>query len=227
MGGFLSVLGAILCGHALAGPRAALCAGALSACWSQTLYVQHLIGADAISLGLCWAGVGFAWWGASLLRRREKWAWLGLLLIPLGTLLASLAVAVKVVALPAAVLVGLTPFLVWQREHTWKQLSIRFVLAMALVGWFGSCLNNSQATDSGMFKPKRPSLSIRWKPDGAAFSSFRKQPEAAVLLSLIQLSWLGAHYLDCWLWRIGLGVAGAAALSYSAETISDRFTSAH
>ena len=225
MGGFLSVLGAILCGHALAGPRAALCAGALSACWSQTLYVQHLIGADAISLGLCWAGVGFAWWGAGLLRRPEKWAWLGLLLIPSGTLLASLAVAVKVVALPAAVLVGLTPFLVWRRENTWKQLSIRFVLAMALVGvvWF---LSQQQlaATDSGHVQAKAPITLNTLEAGWSRLQQLPKtQPETAVLLSLIQLSWLGALLPGrSWLWRIGLGVAGAAALSYSAETISDK-----
>ena len=49
------------------------------------------------------------------------------------------------------------------------------------------------------------------------------QPETGVLISLLQLSWLGALIPGRnWLWRVGLGIAGTAALAYSVQTIGDK-----
>jgi hypothetical protein len=225
LGGLMTVLGAFLCGHALAGARVALCAGLVAACWSQPLYIQQLIGADSIALGMCWLGVGLSWSAGVVARREDRWCWSGIPLALVGVALAAFAVAVKVVALPAAVLVALAPFLVWEKDKPWKGVAIRAAAVAGVIGiaWFAA-RSSFLPAQSGHVQDTPPvgpaTLQAGWE---RLMALPKTQPETGVLISLMQLSWMGALIPGRgWLWRIGLGLAGTAALAYSAETIGDK-----
>lgn len=211
-GGALAVVGAYLAARGAAGRAAGVATAGLAAVWSQGVYTSLLIGADAIATGIAWLGAGLA-----LVAGRLGWA--GVVVAPLGLLLATAAVPVKVSALPAVAAIAAAPFLV-----KWKKwpVGIGVAVALAATGLLvkGTLFPEQAAHVGDVARPSLDLVQAGWRrlrglPDA--------HPEGLVLVQLTTAAAVGALLPGRgWVGRLVLGVACWVALGFTAETVGDK-----
>lgn len=152
----LGVVGLMLGAHALGGWRAAVGAGIVGGLWSMQVLLSLLVGADALTGGLVFFGVGLAW---SAPRARAA----GVPLAFLGALLAVLAVGLKITTLPVLVFLALVPFLGCQGPG-WNLAHAGATLAGAWAGraWLLSHLR-LPVTSPDALQPSLAGLQAGWE----------------------------------------------------------------
>jgi hypothetical protein len=211
-GGVLAVLGATLAARGAGGRSAAVATAALAACWSQAIYVSLLIGADSIAMGIAWLGAGLALVGPRL-------GWAGVAVVPLGLGLATLAIPIKVSAMPAVAVVVAAPFLVKPRR--WKVgLAIGAVLLVGGLAARGILMPADAAHVGEVPTPTLAMVQAGWQRlQGLP----QAHPEGLVLIQLAGAAAVGALLPGHgWAGRAVLGLVGFAALGFSAETVGDK-----
>ncbi|MEC7949425.1 MAG: hypothetical protein VX265_17790 [Myxococcota bacterium] len=211
-GGVLAVLGATLAARGAGGRAAAVATAALAACWSQAVYVSILIGADSIAMGLAWLGAGLALVGPRL-------GWGGMAVVPLGLGLATLAIPIKVSAMPAVAVIAAAPFLV--RPHRWKLgIGLGVILAACGLAARGVLMPGDAAHVGAVPTPSLAMVEMGWQrlqglPDA--------HPEGLVLVQFAGVAAAGALLPGHgWAGRVVLGLVGFAALGFTAETVGTR-----
>lgn len=211
-GGVLAVLGATLAARGAGGRAAAVATAALAATWSQAIYVSLLIGADAIAMGIAWLGAGLALVGARL-------GWAGLVVVPVGLGLATLAIPVKVSAMPAVAVVAAAPFLVQHRR--WRVgLALGAALLASGLAARGVLLPTDAAHVGEVPTPSVAMIQAGWdRLRGLPLA----HPEGLVLVQLAGVAAVGALLPGHgWAGRVVLGLVGFSALGFSAEAVGDK-----